>query len=109
MKLNDQILLLQKDNKHKVIVLSGYINDDEDKLIAHDLLGNEFLVDWDLASFGQKNQRFQYWYQKTQLKLLMLEQEILEKFDLKIYQDITLELLQKVENYLNSNSHEQAL
>ena len=110
MKLNDQILLLKNNNKHKIILLSGYLNYDEDKLVAYDLFGNEFLVDWDLASYGQQNKhKFKYWHNKTNLDLLIMQEEVLQKLGLTVNQEITLEMLKDVEKYLNSKPLEQVM
>ena len=110
MKLDDQVLLSKHNNNYKIIVLSGYMDEDQDRLVASDLFGNMLYIDWDLASYGQhKNHRFKYSHNKNTLELLIHQEELMQELGLVSDQEITLEQLIKVEKYLNSKEQTNVL
>jgi len=111
MKLNDQILFMKENGLNKIILLSGDITEYDDLLIANDLDGNEYLVDWDLASYDLQGEHgmFEYWYGDIPLREFIFQREILKKYNLTADQEIDIELLKQIEKEINSKEQEIAI
>ena len=107
MKLNDQILLMEENGVKKIILLSGDITEDDELLIASDLFGKQYLIDWDLAGSDKSGRvRFKYTFNKQQLKELVYDEELLPKFNLTNGQEVSLEDLKSLQQKLNQKSKE---
>ena len=105
MILDDQILVLEENNIKKIIVLSGNLSPEyDDLLLAYDLKNNEYLLSWDLASYFVRNdsKMFEYWYGEIPLVELIYQTDIINNLNLQRNQEISLEQLKLVEQYLNN-------
>ena len=109
MKLDDQVLFIKENGVHKIVVLSGHMTEYDDLLIGHDLDGNEYLIDWDLAgryTEGSHGGRFIYWHgEHNPLKEVIFEREVLAKLNLKADDEIDASKLKEIEKELNKKEH----